>query len=1341
MPPRRRRRRPGAVYSPDMLDPEQTIEAPVGAPLGGADATVPAEPGRFAGYELLSELGRGGLGVVYRARSTTTGQVVAIKVPAAGAWVGERVLERFAREARIQAEVDDPGVVRVLEVGQAVDGAPWYAMELVDGPSLAGRLDEGPLDSVEAAALVHAVARTLGRMHKRGLVHRDVKPGNILLPTGGGPMLADFGLVLDQDETLRLTQTQRVLGTPRYMAPEQLACAVLEWPRVDIYALGVVLLDAVGARLVRGSGGDLDRDSSGDIDGGLRAIADRATRLAPGERYPSVSAMADDLERWRARKPLRWRWRALDRFRRHRVALFVGAGVLLGALSVYGVSQSLSFRSQQQAEERANANWVVASNEIAALRDAGEDEAADARFEEFVGASLHHHTTASARAWLERGEELAQAGDHWRAAQCFGSSFVGTERPPIRGAAFEGLLRAFRASSAWDRADRLLASLSGLSPALSGAVTPQLRARNELAFADIQQAGAFLEPAQAAMLEPFQRVTSLEPTLRPHGRFLRAGDPDGDGRDVVFAHDSGSTTLAAGDRAGLPSDCDAPVFYDGTLRCGDTLYRLGAGEPEPLIELGERPIVRPTVAGGRVFMGVDERRLVEVRDGQLVSAHPGTNALDSYILDLVAVDLTGDGVDELVVAIGPPLGFLVRVFDVSSGDLVPLTELRPGYVQTLAAMQTEAGPALMAFTADVHPSREIFGDDDPASVAPELVVMRMEGGRLVQTQSFELDVPVAVAMAADLDGDGRDELIAGTQDLGTFLFQQTPAGSLRAPLRLGGYTATALVEVDGDPEPELALFGFDSTWLAGVGTETLPPLPRVATEPSSDPQRLLQSLGLFEAAARELELQTTDTAEDRADHLLRASALWARAGDRSRSIRAAVAAAKATPQDPEVLDQATTLTKDAVGLVEAARLAERLEVVSPGRQAPRLRWLRALTTPSLAVDLRHPLDPSWQVPSGLAVRQNLSRGTLEVRGVSDNGVLARLPLVRDGELIWARADIEWSRAELGANLAVSLRPVGEDRTHWPELELRSYGGGGFHRRLFFTNSFCEIIEVAGPEVTLRRELTMWVDLDARRVHASVPGCYWDQDLPDAAQLEQWELVVEAVDTGGRATGVLAEASIHSLELGGVQLDSMGDPADAGRPVHPWAEWWSGEHVAHPEVDVADPGLISLVRLDTNTGERLLAALGEDQYAAVLGGAWELAALEGRGTDARIRDALVSLTHVDGMEPRTRVSVLTSRGQALWLDGETERARADLEQAVALASQAGLESWRAGHRASALLAEISLALGEDTQALRHAQAAVAFAPEPGLGRLLLQRRPRLASQAGARGWEELLPDEE
>src|SRR6266545_2422868 len=274
-------------------------------------------PVEFGDYELLEEIGRGSQGVVYRARQKSLNRVVALKVIALGHWATEPHVKRFRREAEAAARLNHPGIVPIYEVGER-DGACYFSMGLVEGGQLDAILEREPMPIRSAVELIVKLARTVHYAHEHKILHRDIKPGNILLDAKGEPHLTDFGLARLVEAESTVTRTREVLGTPSYMAPEQASGETTKLGKAtDVYGLGAVLYQLLTGqppfaggttyetiRLLLNTEPRKPRALNHKIDRDLSTICLKCLEKDPKRRYSSALALAEDLEHWLKHEPI-----------------------------------------------------------------------------------------------------------------------------------------------------------------------------------------------------------------------------------------------------------------------------------------------------------------------------------------------------------------------------------------------------------------------------------------------------------------------------------------------------------------------------------------------------------------------------------------------------------------------------------------------------------------------------------------------------------------------------------------------------------------------------------------------------------------------------------------------------------------------------------------------------------------------------------------------------------------------------------------------------------------------------------------------------------------------------
>jgi WD40 repeat protein len=365
-----------------------------------APPTAPDRP-NVAGYEILEELGRGGMGVVYKARQIQLNRLVALKMVLAGAHAGEQKLARFRAEAEAVARLQHPHIVQIHEIGEH-DGLPYFSLEFCEGGSLAQKLNGTPLPPEEAAQLVETLARAIDAAHRAGLVHRDLKPANILLTfsgrsqTGVGqaapaplserplndytPKITDFGLAKKLDSDTDPTRSGAIMGTPSYMAPEQASGQSKQvGPAADVYALGAILYELLTGRppFKAASGWDTitqvlqeepvpTRLLQPKTPRDLETICLKCLQKEAAKRYASAQALADDLGRFLRGEPIRARpigtaERCVKWVRRRpaAAAALMAAVLALVGLAVGGVWWRWGTQQQAAAVEMARLRTVA----------------------------------------------------------------------------------------------------------------------------------------------------------------------------------------------------------------------------------------------------------------------------------------------------------------------------------------------------------------------------------------------------------------------------------------------------------------------------------------------------------------------------------------------------------------------------------------------------------------------------------------------------------------------------------------------------------------------------------------------------------------------------------------------------------------------------------------------------------------------------------------------------------------------------------------------------------------------------------------------------------------------
>lgn len=337
----------GVEEAPTTLDPTREAAPASVAPLGNIKY--------FGDYELLEEIARGGMGVVYKARQTSLNRIVAVKMILAGQLAGEAEVKRFRTEAEAAANFQHPNIVAIHEIGEHEE-RHYFSMDYVEGQNLAALVREGPLPPAKAAEWVKTIAEAIQYAHQRGILHRDLKPQNVLIDERGRPRVTDFGLAKSTGEDSGLTQTGAVMGSPSYMPPEQATGRHDQvGPHSDVYSLGAILY-----QLLTGQAPFVGETPLGTLrkvveedpvppskhnplaPPDLETICLKCLEKKPERRYSTARALADELGRFLNHEPILARpaseWRKVSGWMLKHPWLIIAALALIGAVAVIGLA-------------------------------------------------------------------------------------------------------------------------------------------------------------------------------------------------------------------------------------------------------------------------------------------------------------------------------------------------------------------------------------------------------------------------------------------------------------------------------------------------------------------------------------------------------------------------------------------------------------------------------------------------------------------------------------------------------------------------------------------------------------------------------------------------------------------------------------------------------------------------------------------------------------------------------------------------------------------------------------------------------------------------------------------
>jgi WD40 repeat protein/tetratricopeptide (TPR) repeat protein len=522
---------------------------------------------RVPGFEVLGELGRGGMGVVYKARQTRLGRLVALKMIRAGLYAGSDDIARFRAEAEAVARLQHPNIVQIHEVGEAA-GRPFFSLEYVEGGSLADRLDGTPWSGKQAAELVEKLARAVAHAHQRGILHRDLKPANVLLTPENRPKVTDFGLAKRLAAEpgapapglahAGLTQTGAIVGTPSYMPPEQAAGTRSLTTAVDVYALGAILYELLTGRPPFRGATPVDtvlqvlseepvspRRLQPKVARDLDTICLKCLEKTPENRYRSAMDLADDLGRFLAGQPIQarpigkvercWRWCR----RNPALAGLTAASVVLVLVALLAVSIGLWNVSLEQQETSRQRDHALQERQRAERK---EQEAVRLRKQE-----------ARARRLAEKERTRAQA--HLR----------------------ESLIRQAQAFHQSTQADRRQMSLAALCQAAR--IRPGMDLRNEylqvLDAADLRHLPGLSTPGLTHVFGFYMGTDYLLAVNQDHRLIVVHPQTSKTLRIIPHIHDVGTTgTLSPQGRYLAASRANGPGTFVWDLQTGRLLGEL-----------------------------------------------------------------------------------------------------------------------------------------------------------------------------------------------------------------------------------------------------------------------------------------------------------------------------------------------------------------------------------------------------------------------------------------------------------------------------------------------------------------------------------------------------------------------------------------------------------------------------------------------------------------------------------------------------------------------------------------------------------------------------------------------
>jgi tRNA A-37 threonylcarbamoyl transferase component Bud32 len=1008
-------------------------------PLEPLPAEVPSWSGSDR-YALKAVIGKGGAGQVFLGEGLASGKQVAVKMLVGSSTRNPRTKERFAREIRVAMGLDDPGVVRVIDGEAEAGGEAWVAMEWVRGPTLRDVLGDGPMPMEEGVRLGLEVARTLARLHAQGIAHRDVKPSNLLLTPRGQPKLTDFGLVSLLRERARRRLTTHAVGTPAYMAPEQLAdpTAVHDGRKVDQFALGLMIEECLTGRLVDRSA--LGRSLLAERYPALAAVLAKAHHPDPHARFATMEQLADDLQRVQRGEPVRARppgavYHLQRAVRRHR-STWLGAlgGVAALVALVWSGSTVAAWRAESAAAER------LASMEerTRALRAEGRADEARAVFDAFVPLPENQGRDALAVAWLAQGERAREQPTFHDAIDSLSRAFVEAVEPTTRARAAGALDEVLR------EAGRYRAAYT-LRQTYPDAVQPIDELWLTMEAGDLSRVRELLGPddRRVRLLTRLQRATPLP------ARVKQTGDLDGDGHDddmfLERPHPLGMP-LKGFDVRAVMEDRLVPVhgtpYWLRRTRDGGLFERLDDGRFVSRCPFDGRLLVSGTVSDGAVWIlghGYDRAiTRIDPLTCESTRPFPTLDAMNSYPLAIDLADLDGDGTEEAVVAMGPPEAHGVWVMGRTDDGWEERAQIRLGYMAALRVLDTAHGPRIVVTSAHFAPHEELFPEPPHMGLHGGQHVLRFTGDALVLGQGMRSrrirdtrENNWTSTWFAHVDDDGYPDIVSGDG----YVYLSTPDAERpyeRVPTGLDALDF--VVDLDGDGMVELGATIDGQTLVLGVGEQRAPleladPVDDVG-ESAIDGARALERIGLTRQAAEAYgRIGRGRTDELATDALVRAARLL----EEELPAKAAQAAEEAAARGrDEMIEVAVDRYVEVLRADDAKRVLDAGRARLPPTTAERL---------GAEVDALHTVHPLTHPPEGARYNELVSWTDegLRLDVVLGVGPLLQVPLEQVGDLVGVHLTVFSDDMEFASELDLHLEN-GQGQRMTVQLIQKEYSG-------------------------------------------------------------------------------------------------------------------------------------------------------------------------------------------------------------------------------------------------------------------------------------------------------------